>query len=96
MIYCIGLTVRYEAALAGPAAPVKRGGEGGDYPGGWVWATVADAKRFLAMNGLTATHSVYGLRADWDRDTVANGDEPYRRLARDAEVVRVSASGEGN
>ncbi len=88
MIYCIGLTVRYEAALAGPSAPVKRG-SGADYAGGWVWETVAGAERFIAMNGLTATHTVYGLAADWQRDTEAIAGEPYRRLTRDAEVVRV-------
>lgn len=91
MIYCIGLTARYEAALAGPSAPVKRGG-GADYAGGWVWETVAAAERFIAMNGLTATHSVYGLAADWNRDTAAVAGESYRRLVSDAEVLRIPRS----
>ena len=91
MIYCIGLTVRYEAALAGPSVPVKRGA-GADYAGGWVWQAVAEAQRFIAVNGLTATHSVYGLTADWDRDTQIVAGEPYRRLLRDAEVVRILRS----
>ena len=91
MIYCIGLTVRYEAALAGPSAPVKRGG-GGDYAGGWVWQTVAGAERFMVTNGLTATHSVYGLDADWERDTEAVAGQPYRRLVRDSEVIRIPQS----
>jgi hypothetical protein len=93
MIYCIGLTVRYEAALAAPAAPVKRGGDA-DYAGGWVWASPADAERFIAMNGLTATHSVYGVLADWQTDTVAVAGKPYHRLMRDAVVVRRPVSGE--
>ena len=91
MIYCIGLTARYEAALAGPSAPVKQGG-GADYAGGWVWQTVADAERFIAMNGLNATHSVYGLEADWERDGEAVAGESYRRLKRDAAIVRVARS----
>ena len=88
MIFCIGLTARYEAALAGPTAPVKRGSDR-DYAGGWVWDTVAEAERFIAMNGLTATHSVYGLKAAWDVDTEAVPGQPYRRLRRDAEVLRL-------
>ena len=91
MIYCIGLTVRYEAALAGPSAPVKRGGSA-DYAGGWVWQTIAEAERFIAMNGLTATHSVYGLTAEWDRDTEVVTGKSYRRLSRDAVVVRIPRS----
>ncbi len=91
MIYCIGLTVRYEAALAGPVAPVKRGGAA-DYAGGWVWQTVADAERFIAMNGLSATHTVYGLDADWTQDTEAAAGQSYRRLLRDTAVLRIPRS----
>ena len=92
MIYCIGRTVRYEAALAGPAALVKRGGNDG-YAGGWVWATPDEARRFIAINGLTATHSVYGVQADWDKDTQGIAGEPGRRLSRDAVVVRFADPG---
>ncbi len=91
MICRIGLTARYEAALAGPSVPVKRGG-GADYAGGWVWETVAGAERFIALNGLTATHSVYGVNADWGRDTTAVAGGSYRRLSRDAAVVRIPRS----
>ncbi len=91
MIYCIGLTARYEAAFAGPSAPIERGG-GADYAGGWVWQTVAEAERFIALNGLTVTHSVYGLDADWEQDTEAVEGQSYRRLKRDAAVVRVPRS----
>lgn len=88
MIYCIGLKVRYAAALSGPRPVVKRGSAGsGDYAGGWVWARAEEAERFIAANGLFATHAVYGLRADWDADTRQIAGEPYRRLMRDAEVV---------
>jgi hypothetical protein len=88
MIYCIGLTARYEKALAGPSAPVK-GGRAPDYPGGWVWQTAAGAGGFLARNGLTATHSVYAVEADWERDTEAVPGETYRRLIRNAAVHRI-------
>ena len=91
MIYCIGLTVRYEAALSGPATPIKRGGAA-DYAGGWVWRTIAEAERFIAMNGLTATHSVYGVQAAWETDTEAVPGQTYRRLTCDAAVARLQRS----
>lgn len=88
MIYCIGLTARYEKALAGPSAPIKRGGAQ-DYAGGWVWQTVVGARQFLARNGLTATHSVYAIEGDWERDTEAVPGETYRCLLKDAAVHRL-------
>ncbi len=92
MIYCIGLRARYEAALSGPQPVVKRGGTGSDYAGGWVWAKAEEALRFIAENGLVATHAVYGVLAEWERDTRQIAGEPYRRLIRDAEVVRASSA----
>jgi hypothetical protein len=88
MIYCIGLRVRYDAALSGSAPVVKRGG-GTDYAGGWVWESPAEAARFIAANGLDTTHAVYGVEADWKADTRRMDGEPYSRLVRDAVVVRL-------
>ena len=69
---------------------MKRGGADGDYAGGWVWETPEAARHFIAINGLAATHAVYGVKADWAKDTIIRPDEPYRRLARDAQVVRLT------
>lgn len=94
MIYCIGLRMRYENAFAAAAPVIKTGRAVGDdgrpYPGGWVWQSAEDARRFIAVNGLFATHDVYGVLADWERDTELGDGEQTRRLIRDAEVVRVT------
>jgi hypothetical protein len=55
-----------------------------------VWETPAGAERFISANGLGATHSVYGVEAHWTADTRQIAGEPYRRLARDAVVVRIA------
>jgi hypothetical protein len=93
MIYCIGLRMRYEPALAGPTPTIKRGSgvdaDGRSYPGGWVWRSAGEARRYLTANGLAATHDVYGVRADWTRDTAPVPGEAGRRLVRDAEVVKL-------
>lgn len=94
MIYCIGLRLKYDKALAGANPVIKQGrGVGGDgraYPGGWVWPSIEDARRFIAINGLFATHDVYGVLADWERDTDEGEGDRTRRLIRDAEVVRLT------
>jgi hypothetical protein len=92
MIYCIGMRMKYEQAFA--AGPVVKQGRGADatgrpYPGGWVWQTVEEAERFIAANGLTATHDVYGVLADWRADTEPGSGNGANRLIRDAGVVRL-------
>jgi hypothetical protein len=94
MIYCIGLRTKYERAFAAPGGAVKLGrGTGSDgrpYPGGWVWQSVAEARRFIAGNGLDATHEVYGVLADWERDAEMTPGDHTRRLSRDAPIVRLA------
>ncbi len=93
MIYCIGNRFHYEPAFAaGPVVKQGRGvsPDGRPYPGGWVWQTVAEAERFIAVNGLDATHRVYGVLADWDSDAALGEGEATRRLIRDAEIVRLT------
>jgi hypothetical protein len=92
MIYTIGIRMKYERALA--AGPVLKRGRGKNpdgtlYPGGFAFATAEDAKRFLASKGLTATHMVMGVNADWDRDTEIHDGKPYRHLIRDTDVVKL-------
>jgi hypothetical protein len=92
MIYTIGIRLKYERAFA--AGPVVKRGRGKNpdgmpYPGGFVFATAEDARHFLVSKGLTGTHMVMGALADWEHDTVAHDDDPYRRLIRDAELVKL-------
>ena len=87
MIYTIGIRLKYERAFA--AGPVVKLGMSGDYGGGFVFATADEARKFLEAKGLTGTHIVMGVEADWNRDTKAEPGEPYRRLVRDATVVRL-------
>ena len=92
MIYTIGIRMKYERAFAAGSV-MKRGHganpDGSEYAGGFAFVTAEDARSFLASKGLTGTHMVMGLRADWDRDTTANPGKPYRHLVRDAEVVKL-------
>ena len=92
MIYTIGIRLKYERAFA--AGPVVKRGRGNNpdgtlYLGGFAFETAEDATHFLASKGLTGTHMVMGVLADWERDTVAHDDDPYRRLIRNAELVKL-------
>jgi hypothetical protein len=92
MIYSIGIRLKYERAFAAAAAR-KEGRrvnpDGTPYPGGFVFRTADDARRFLAEKGLTGTHMVMGVNADWDRDAEAELNRPYRRLIADADLVKL-------
>lgn len=87
MIYTVGIRLKYERAFA--AGPVVKLGQAADYGGGFVFATAEEARAFLDAKGLSGTHMVMGIEADWDGDTKAEPGEPYRRLVRDAVVVKL-------
>ena len=90
MIYTVGLTHKYERELArGPFNKIgrHRQPDGEIYPGGWVWQSPAEAKAYLVARKSTSIRSVYGVDADWERDTVAG--ESFHHLLRDALVVRL-------
>ena len=91
MIYSVGIRLKYERAFA--AGPVRKLGKSvdqrGDYAGGFVFRTAEDARRFLDEKGLTGTHMIVGVRADWVEDTEEAAGQPYRRLTRDAELVKL-------
>ncbi len=92
MIYTVGLIEKYEPALD-RGGVTKRGphrrADGFDDPGGWVWRTAEDARAYLAARGSLDSRRVYGVMADWERDTREVAGEPTRCLSRDAEVVRL-------
>ena len=93
MTYTIGRADLFEAGIDQDIA-IKLGPNrrpDGTYdPGGWVWQTPEEARYFLILNGSLDVRRVYGVMADWDRDTRIVPGQPLRCLNRDARVVRVS------
>jgi hypothetical protein len=93
VIYTIGLRLKYERVFSSGGPVIKRGRgvdpDGRDYPGGFVFQAPDDARRFLASKGLTATHLILGVNADWESDTEMVAGEAYRRLIRDAELAKL-------
>lgn len=87
MIYTVGIRLKYERAFAA-GKPPKRGADS-NYGGGFVFRTPEDAVAFLADKGLSGTHMVIGVLADWERDTALAAGEVFRRLTRDAELVKL-------
>jgi hypothetical protein len=101
MIYTIGRRDRYEPAFAlmerlnreGRGVPINKSGkgmarDGRPYEGGWVWPSEASARAFIDANGFS-DRDVYGVLADWETGTEQREGEPYRRLLRDSEMVRL-------
>ena len=86
MIYAIGERQRYAPKLTSPEPLYKVGkglnSRGRPYPGGSVWRTVADAEAFIAADGVSETHMVLMVDANWESDTEQLPDEPFRRLLR--------------
>jgi hypothetical protein len=92
MIYAIGRIEEYEpkidAGLGIKLGPGRRS-DGTYYPGGWVWRTAEEAAAYIKARNAPEPRRVYGVIADWDKDTREVLYEPTRCLNRDAAIVRV-------
>ena len=79
MIYTIGKTIGYEKYMRDNLDPRKG-------IGGSVWQNLEDVRRYLEE---TQQHdySIYGVEADWDKDTEEAPGEPWRTLIRSARLV---------
>ena len=94
MIYTVGIKINYDfhlhRAQHEPSDFLKRGPYGGFF-GGIVFKTSEEALEFLIKTGNLGTYSVYGVEADWDRDTIPDKNvlNTYHRLQRDAKIVQL-------
>ncbi len=88
MIYTIGSKQAYFRTLRKTGKVMKTGRKRG-YAGGCAFRTRADAQRHLDELELQGYKGfeVFGLLADWDRDTRPSSDYWWHDLMVDAEVV---------
>lgn len=91
MLYTVGLVAKYEKAIdAGGAMKLGQRNEGGRaMHGGWVWKSREEAQAYIDAQLSVARRAVYGVEADWERDTYEAPGEPTRCLLRDAPIVRL-------
>ncbi len=95
MIYCFGKRSTYEAKLsqAQPYMKLGRGSidaDGNTLPGGVVFRFRQEAENFLSrMGGQGRERAVYGIEADWVKDTYHVDGESHNRLLRDARIVKL-------
>lgn len=87
MIYTVGNTQSYEAGFKEAAAkgiPLMK------LDGGSVWETEAEARAYLKANSIGDAWSVYGVLAEWGKDTkITEHNTAWRSLKRDAELVQL-------
>jgi len=81
MIYTVGHKKTYLDAMRQSGTILKMS-KTADYEGGWVFRTQQEAEKFIADGCFDKGYTVFGLRADWEKDT--DGD---LYLLTDAEIV---------
>ena len=87
MIYTIGRTSAYEQSFIENPEVYKLGRtviDGKFYPGGSVWKTIRDAQSHCPEG-----FSVYGVMADWDKDTEGNEENSWNDLLVDSRLCRL-------
>lgn len=82
MIYTVGKTEVYEDYMAKDKNPEKA-------KGGSVWRTRDDARGYLLESKQDKTFSVYGVEADWEKDTEPTLEGKWRALTRKARLVKL-------
>lgn len=84
MIYTMGNPVVYEPLFDNPEPPRKTGRKEG-YPGGCTWKTYQEAAMVAAIYG----YKVYGVVADWDKDTEPNENGKWNDLLVDSILIKL-------
>jgi len=106
MIYCIGYTDGYRKHIRDMKArgetPIKVGKtdnlNGEPYPGGSVWRTREEAQHWLETLGplwreprTTDQFSVFGVDADWEKDTEPDPVDPFHNLLKNSPLIDLQA-----
>lgn len=85
MIYTIGNTLSYEKYFANPEY-WKETGVPQKAIGGSVWKTKDEVLEYLSIGYHGADFTIYGVSADWEKDTENTG-KPWNNLLRDADLI---------
>lgn len=64
-----------------------------DYLGGYAVETVADARRLIGENYPGQGFTVFGLLADWEKDTEPSANGWWHHLVKDAFIVILGEEG---
>jgi hypothetical protein len=86
MIYTVGQTDIYEEVWSRGVNPGKKG-KSEDCIGGSVWKTREEAQAYLDKHP-NLEYSIYGVDADWDKDTEPSERE-WHNLLIDSPLVRL-------
>lgn len=97
MIYTIGHRENYlkemsrrAANYLNPMTKTGRGFWGGEYyHGGYAFKTIEDAQRRINEAHKDAGYAVFGIDADWERDTVRADDGWWHLLLKHAVVLKL-------
>lgn len=88
MIYTIGDTQTYDPLISNGGGVKSGRGSRPGYPGGSVWLTAEEAERWCDP---AKRQVVYGVLADWERDTEPSASGmPWRDLLFDRPLVRLA------
>ncbi len=95
MIYTVGHLANYlkgKKLAEEEGVPWCKAGREGEYQGGTVWQRRHEAQEYVDRTNPRRApenaYSVFGVEADWDKDTIADIEvSPARSLLRDAPIV---------
>ncbi len=93
MIYTIGHAINYRTSIAKNGTIQKLGRDGRkpkkypDYPGGYAFKTWRDAVKRIEEAYQDKGFAIFGLEADWERDTIPSTEGWWHHLINDSDIV---------
>jgi len=90
MIFTVGKISVYEPYIRDDENPRKLGRDDTDYIGGSVWKSFEEAHSYLEKSELIGIYRVYGVLADWDKDTEPS-QSAWNNLLVSSRLVKISA-----
>lgn len=88
MIYTIGHELNYvETLKKSESGVVYKLGEREDYEGGYAFKSQSDAQKRIDEQYKDMEFGIFGLEADWDRDTRESKNGWWNVLVNDAKII---------
>ena len=85
MIYTVGNTESYEKYFKEQKYPKKKGKDfESGYEGGSVWKTESEARKHCSSG-----YSVYGVEAEWEKDTESIDNQEWNNLMIDSLLIKL-------
>ncbi len=87
-VFTVGHEGNYDRGIIEYGSAFLKSGRSEHYPGGFAVRSPEEAERLIDDHGMRGEWAVYGLAADWEKDTAPSESGWWHSLVNDSPIVR--------